>query len=149
MGFAFPIYYNLILLAVAGSLGYYLMVSDVHRYAVTSSLLVQGVLLPFAVRMYRSRLPIDVVTWRAGADDMGAFYLVASMFAGLDVFRSVFFTTGSWMHMWVSVLTRWSAMLLALIIIMEACLLGCTTKTQIVAVLLPVLILITSAPHTR
>ena len=145
--FASPGYYNLILLAVAGSLGYYAIQRDQHRYKVTASLLVQGVLLPFAVRMYRSRLPVDMMlAWRSGPDDMGAFYLVASMYAGADLLRSMMFSSTSFTYGAITLVTRWSALALTCIIVMEACLLGCNTRLQIVAVLVPIALLIAGCP---
>lgn len=145
--FASPSYYNLILLAVGGALGYYYMVRDVHRYMVTSCLLVQGVLLPFAVRMYRTRLVVDgMLSWRNGLDDMSAFYLVASIYAGLDIFRTFLFSPSSFLYGSVSLATRWSAIILTAIITMEACLLGCTTRLQIFAVLTPIVALVLKCP---
>ena len=77
---------------------------------------------------------------------MGAFYLVASVFAGADVFRTVAFRAGGAAYTLTSLLTRWSALLLAGLIVMEACLLGCNTRLQIVAVLVPIVLLIAACP---
>ena len=147
MSFATPSYYNLILLAVAGALGFYYMIQDVHRYIVCASLLVLGVMLPFAVRMYRTRLAVDDInTWRHGVDDMGVFYLVASLYAALDIFRSFMFAPESHSYHYLSMFTSWSLILLTTIVVMEACLLGCTTRMQIIAVLVPVLSLAAVCP---
>jgi hypothetical protein len=149
MSFAMPSYYNLILLALSGALGYYYMTQDFHRYIVTTSLLVLGVLLPFAVRMYRTRLAVDSMNhWRNGLDDMGVFYFVASIFAGLDLFRSFVFPHESSMYTLITRATRYAAMAFTLLVVMEACLLGCTTRLQIVAVVIPIVILASGCPSS-
>jgi hypothetical protein len=147
MSFAMPSYYNLILAALSGALGFYYIIQDSHRYIVTTSLLVLGILLPFAVRMYRTRMTVDSMNnWRNGIDDMGVFYLVASVFAGLDLFRTFMFRSDSVMYWAVSVTTRYCALLFTLLVVMEACLLGCSTRSQIVAVVLPIVLLVAACP---
>jgi general stress protein CsbA len=123
------------------------MVQDEYRYKVTACLLVQGILLPFAVRMYRTRLTVDaMLLWRNGVDDMGAFYLVASAYAGIDLFRTFLLSPHNVLYAAITFLSQWSALLLTIVIVIEACLLGCTTRLQIVGVLTPIAVLAISAP---
>ena len=142
MNFAVPGYYNLAILVAGGAVGYYSTIGDAYRYTACAAILVLGVLLPFAVRMYRSRLPVDdMPMWRNGIDDLRLLYLIAFLFVILNLYRVYVLDPASTFY-WF--LTRAVLVLMlgaALLVVMEACLLGCETRAQIMAVLAPFLLL--------
>jgi hypothetical protein len=127
-----PIYYNIALSVVAGALGYYHEVGDVHKYVVSCGALVLAVLLPFAVRLYRRRLPLDdLPVWRHGLDDLSLLYLCTTVLSGSEIFKNWVFEPGAFLYSLMSLLVTLTAMVLALLAVTEACLLNCATRQQV------------------
>ena len=143
--FAVPIYYHLALLAIAASLGFFFYTQDGHRFAVWSGMLVTAILLPFAVRMYRTRLQYDDMTlWRSGKDDLALLYAGASLIVLLELLRSILLPSP--LRTSIALLVQAGVLLAAILIIVESTLLGGTGRLQILAVLAPIMLLYSQCP---
>ena len=143
--FAVPVYYSLALLAVSVAVGFFFLTQDGHRYAVWSGVLVIAVLLPFAVRMYRTRLQYDDMTlWRSGKDDLAALYTGASVVVLLEVLRSILLPSA--LRTLIAVAVQMGVFLAALLIIVESTLLGGTGRVQVLTVLAPIILLYSQCP---
>ena len=148
VSYAMPGYYNIALSVISGAIGYYHTGGDKHKYILTCAALVVGVLLPFAVRMYRRRLPLDdLPVWRNGIDDLSLLYLFTSILSGTEIFKYCVFPPDSMVHHLLSAVVACTAVVGALLAVTEACLLGCATRAQVLCVAMPLFALALAYPH--
>lgn len=147
VNYAMFAFYNIALTVLAGAVGYYHAMGDAHSYAVSSCALVVGVLLPFAVRMYRRRLPLDdLPVWRNGIDDLRLLYLCTSILSAAEIFNYYVFTEGTVFYSALATLILCTALFLALLCVTESCVLGCGTRTQAIAAAVPLILLGINCP---
>ena len=145
--FAMPGYYNIALTVIAGAIGFYEASANRHKYLVACGALVIGVLLPFAVRMYRRRLPLDdLPPWRSGIDDLSLLYLCTSVLSGTEIFIYCVFDSDTVLYTLLSAATSCASLGAAILTVTEACLLGCATRWQVVGAAVPLAVLALGYP---